>query len=122
MGALTGRKDFTEAAEKTLSLFATRLQQAPQAVPYLLGALDFWLQEPLRAVIAGEANSAGVRELLRTIHSIYQPNKVVLSNRGPVEEFARNLTATDGALAYVCTGNACQAPTRDPVQLKKLLD
>jgi uncharacterized protein YyaL (SSP411 family) len=122
LGALTGRKDFSEAAEKTLRLFAARLQQAPQAVPFLLGALDFSFQEPLRAVIAGDANSAGARELLRTIHSVYQPNKVVLNNRGPVEEFARNLPADDGALVYLCTGNACQAPTGDPVHLKKLLD
>ena len=48
LGAITGRKDFTEAAEKTLRLFAHRLQNFPQAMPFMLHALDFSLQEPKR--------------------------------------------------------------------------
>ncbi|HWC59111.1 MAG TPA: thioredoxin domain-containing protein [Verrucomicrobiae bacterium] len=121
LGAMTGRKEYTEAAEKTLRLFAVRLQQVPQAVPYMLGALDFSLQEPQRAVVAGEAGSKVVRELLRAIHSVYQPNKVVLGNHGSVEEFARTLPAKNGALVYLCTGNACQAPTGDVAEVKNLL-
>src|ERR1039458_6715762 len=53
LGAITGRKDFTEAAGKTLQLFAHRLQNFPQAMPFMLHALDFSLQEPKRVVIAG---------------------------------------------------------------------
>jgi uncharacterized protein YyaL (SSP411 family) len=121
LGAITGRKEFTSAAEKTLRLFAARLQQAPQAVPYMLSALDFSLQEPKRAVVAGDAGPAGSRELLRAIHSVYQPNKVVLGNQGLVEEFARTLPAKNGAMVYLCSGNACQPPTREPAEVKNLL-
>jgi uncharacterized protein len=121
LGALTGRAEFSGAAEKTLKLFAARLQQAPQAVPYLMCALDFSLQEPKRAVVAGEPEASRARELLRAIHSIYQPDKVVLGNRGAVEEFARTLPVKDGAVVYLCTGNACQAPTADVAEVKKLL-
>jgi len=46
---------------------------------------------------------------------------VVLGNQGLVESFARTLPAPDGPLAYVCTGNACQAPTHDPGKLAALL-
>ena len=46
LGAITGRKDFTDAAEKTLRLFARRLENVPQAMPLMLHALDFSLQEP----------------------------------------------------------------------------
>jgi uncharacterized protein YyaL (SSP411 family) len=121
LGAITGRKEFTDAAEKTLQLFAIRLEQGPQAVPYLLSALDFSLQQPLRAVVAGDAGSPAARDLLQSIHSVYQPNKVVLGNTGPVEEFALTLRAKDGVMTYVCTGNACQPPTRDRNELKNLL-
>jgi uncharacterized protein YyaL (SSP411 family) len=121
LGAITGRGEFTEAAAKTLGLFAARLQQTPQAVPYMLMALDFSLQEPRRAVVAGEAASTGARELLGAIHSVYQPNKVVMGNHAPVEEFARTLPAKNGAVVYLCTGTACQAPTSDPMEVKKLL-
>jgi uncharacterized protein YyaL (SSP411 family) len=121
LGTITGRKEFTGAAEKTLRLFAIRLEQAPQAVPYLLCALDFSLQEPLRAVVVGSAGAPAAGELLQAIHSVYQPNKVVLGNTGPVEEFARTLPAKNGAMTYVCTGNTCQSPTRDRNELKKML-
>ncbi len=121
LGAIAGRPEFTEAAEKTLRLFASRLQQVPQAVPYLMAALDFSMQEPKRAVVAAEKDSRGVSDLLHAIHSVYQPNKVVLGNNGPVEEFARTLKAKDGAIVYLCTGTACQPPTKKPQELKELL-
>src|SRR5207248_4394420 len=80
LGKITDRKEFTEAAEKSLRLFANKLQQVPQAVPYMLQALDFSLEEPKRAVIAGDPARAESRPLLHAIHAVYQPNKVVLGN------------------------------------------
>jgi uncharacterized protein YyaL (SSP411 family) len=121
LGAITDRKEFTAAARKTLDLFAVRLQQLPQAVPYMLSALDFSLQEPARAVVAGKGDSPKARDLLHAIHSVFQPNKVVLGNTGPVEEFARTLPAKENATVYLCTGTACQPPTSEPVEVKKLL-
>jgi uncharacterized protein YyaL (SSP411 family) len=87
----------------------------------MLQALDFSLQEPMRAVIAGEPDSAKTRELLHVIHSVYQPNKVVLGNVGAVEEFVRTLPTKKKPLVYLCTGNACQAPTSDVVEVKRNL-
>jgi uncharacterized protein len=121
LGQIAGRKDLIEAAEKTLRLFSSRLQQLPQAVPYLLQALDFSLEEPARAIVAGETTSPETQALLRVIHSVYQPNKVVLGNNGPVEPFARTLPSRNDVVVYLCTGTACQAPTNDPTKLKKLL-
>ena len=121
LGSITERKDFTQPAEKTLRLFANRLQQAPQAVPFMLQALDFSLDEPLRAVVAGDPGDPHTQALVRAVHSVYQPNKVVLGNRGAVESFARTLPAKDSALVYVCTGTACQAPTSDVAAVAELL-
>ncbi len=121
LGAMTGRKDFAEAATQSLQLFSDRLQRAPQAVPYLLAALDFSLQEPKRVVITGDSNSGKTRELLRAVHLVYQPNKIVLTNSGMVEEFARMLPAGNGPVVYLCTGTSCQAPTNEPGKLKQLL-
>ncbi|HEY0549196.1 MAG TPA: thioredoxin domain-containing protein [Verrucomicrobiae bacterium] len=118
LAAITERKDLREAADKTLRLFSDRLQQLPQAVPFLLAALDFSSEEPRRAVIVGE----GDRALLRGAHSAFQPNKVVLGNAGAVEPFAKTLKPRDEKpTAYVCTGTACQPPTHDPSKLKSLL-
>lgn len=84
-------------------------------------ALDFSLQEPRRVVIAGDPTAAKARELMRAAHSVYVPNKVVLGNIGPVEPFAKTLPAKEGVMAYVCTGSACQPPTRETAELAKQL-
>jgi uncharacterized protein YyaL (SSP411 family) len=121
LAAITGRHDLRSPAEATLRYFAHRLQNFPQAMPFMLGAADFWLEEPRRVVIAGDVGSAAFQELLHAAHSVYQPNKVILGNSGAVEEFARTLPARDGAVAYLCTGTACQPPTNQPEDLRRLL-
>jgi len=114
LAAITGRDKFRFPANATLNHFAVRLAKVPQAVPFLLHSLDFWLDEPRRVVIAGDPQSPAARELIHAAHSVYQPNKVVLGNRGSVEPFAQTLPAPDGPLAYLCTGTACQPPTASP--------
>ncbi len=121
LAAITGREDFKQAAAATLQLCAHRLQSQPAALAFMLQALDFWLDEPRRVVIAGDANSARGKELLHAAHSVYQPNKIVLGHTGAVEPFAKTLTAKNDATVFVCAGNACQPPTSEPSQLRELL-
>jgi hypothetical protein len=122
LGAITGRKDFNEAAGKALRLFAHRLQNLSQAMPIMLHALDFSLQEPKRVVIAGDVDSADFHGLLRAAHSVYQPNKIILGNIGAVEEFARTLPAKAGPVVYLCAGNSCQPPTNVEAKVRKVLE
>ncbi len=121
LGAITDRADYRAAADKTLRLFADRLQQFPQAVPYLLLAFDFAREEPRRVVITGDPAATDTRALLHAAHSVYQPRKVVLGTVGPVEPFAKTLPAKGGATVYLCTGTACQPPTREPDAVRGLL-
>jgi len=121
LAAITGRDDFRQPAEATLHLFAHRLQTQPAGLAFMLQALDFWLEEPRRVVIASDGNPVSLKALLGAAHSVYQPNKIVLGNTGAVEPFARTLAAKDAAMAYVCTGTACQPPTPEPAKLAELL-
>ena len=121
LAAVTDRKDFKEASEKSLRMFTSRLHQLPQAVPHLLSALDYWLEEPRRVVIVGDLQADETRRLIHAVHSVYQPNKVVLGNSGPVEPFAKTLPAKEFPVVYLCTGTACQPPTRDLEKLKAML-
>jgi uncharacterized protein len=118
LAEISGRKEFAEAAEKTLRLFASRLHDLPQAVPHSLIGLAFHLGDTKRAVVAGDPDRSETTTLLRAIHGVYQPNKVVLGNSGPVEPFARTLSAENGPIVYVCAGTACQAPTSDSTIVK----
>ena len=121
LAAITDRADFKQPAEATLRLFGSKLEKTPHALPYMLHALDFSLEEPRRVVIAGEPDTAKARELIHATHSIYQPNKVVLGNAGAVEELARTLPTKNGQMVYLCTGKACQPPTADARELRRLL-
>jgi uncharacterized protein YyaL (SSP411 family) len=123
LAAITGREEFRSAAEATLLLSAGRLQTQPAGLGVMLQALDFWLDEPRRVVIAGDPDTPDFRALLQAAHGIYQPNKIVLGNAGAVEPLARTLKAGAGAGAtvYLCTGNACQPPTSDPAKVRELL-
>ena len=121
LAGITGREDFRLPVQATLQLFAGRLQNQAAALAFMLHAVDFWLGEPRRVVIAGEKDSAGFQKLLRAAHSVYQPDKIILGNAGAVQEFARTLPAKDGAAAYLCNGSACQPPTNDPARLKEML-
>ena len=120
LGAICDQPKYREAAEKTLRLFAERMHQLPQGLPLMLHGLDFFLEEPRRVVIAGNFTDSRTRELLRAAHSVYQPNKVVLGNVGPVEEFARTLPEKDGPTVYLCTGKACMPPTADASEVRRL--
>ncbi len=121
LAAITGREEFKQPTEATLRLFAQRLQNFPQAMPFMLHALDFSLEEPRRVVIAGDPTSPKARELLCAVHSVYQPDKIVLGNAGAVEEFARSLPARKEAVVYLCTGQSCQPPTSGAAKVREML-
>jgi uncharacterized protein YyaL (SSP411 family) len=121
LGNITDRGEFTAAATKSLRLSAQRLAQHPEAVPYMLQALDFSLAPPKRAVLAGDPNKQDAAQLLSAVHSVYQPNKVVLGTVGLVEPFAKTLPTKADALVYICSGMSCQPPTKNPEEIKKLL-
>jgi uncharacterized protein YyaL (SSP411 family) len=121
LGAITGRKEFTAAAEKTLNSMASRLNELPQAVPHLLMAADFFLTSPGRAVITGSPDSPEASAMLRAIHSVFQPHKVILGTAGPVEDFAKTLPQEKAPMVYLCSGTACQPPTTDPQKIKESL-
>ena len=121
LGAITERPEFKAAAEKTLRLLSQRLQELPQAVPQLLMSLDFLLREPTRVVITGDPHQAGAIALLQAVHGVFQPNKVVLGNTGAVDAFTKTLPANGAPLVFLCTGTACQPPTRDAAAIKRAL-
>jgi uncharacterized protein YyaL (SSP411 family) len=122
LGKITGNEKLTAAAEQTLQWAAARLQQQPAALAYMLHALDFWLHEPRRVVIAGDTDSTNFHALLRAAHSVYQPNIIVLGDTGAVEPFARTLANKGEATVYVCTGTACQPPTSEAEKVRELLN
>jgi len=121
LAAITERKEFKESAERTLQFFSARMEKIPQAVPNFILGLDYLLEEPRRAVLVKGSNPEENRRLIHSIHSVFQPNKVVLSTTGPVEPFALTLPKSPAPRAYICTGTACMPPTADLKQIQQLM-
>lgn len=123
LAAICDRKDWREAAERTVRLFAQKLHQMPQAVPHLLMSLDFLQQEPKRVVLVGDWTCGSTASLLRAVHGVFEPNRVVLGNHGPVEAFAKTLPVNEEyTRAFCCSGTACEEPTRDRKRVRAFLE
>jgi len=63
------------------------------------------------------------QKALHAVHNQHQPNRVLIGNHGPVEEFAKKQTpeGNGSPLVYVCSGSACKIPTIDPKQFQSYL-
>jgi uncharacterized protein len=127
LAQFTDRADYRNAAEKTIQLFGGHLAKAPQVVPQLLCALDFYLNKPKQIVIAGKADAVDTLAMLRALHERYLPNSIVILAEGGESQkslvklmpFLETIKPVDGkATAYVCVNYACQLPTSD---LSKML-
>jgi hypothetical protein len=119
---MTENKMYRDKAGATLKLFALNLDRGARGVPYLMMALDFYLHEPYRVVVAGAPGDAATQKILRAVHGQYQPNRIVLGNTGPVEEFAKGLKpGKDGPEAFICSGRECKQPTHVAAEIQKYL-
>ena len=119
-----------QKAQKTLALFAGRLQQVPGAMPQMLVAAGATLGVRHQIIIAGQPDADDTRALLREVRRRYLPHRVLLLlDAGPGQHFLsecnpffKSLSRLDGrATAYVCENFACQLPTTDPAMLDRLL-
>ncbi len=122
LSQMLDEKSFREMAEQTLTAFGGRLQQAPDAMPQMMVALDFSLTKPKQIVIAGQPDAADTRAMLRVIHEHFIPNKIILladgsdgqAFLGKHLEFIQDVKPINGkATAYVCQDYVCHAPTPD---------
>jgi uncharacterized protein YyaL (SSP411 family) len=52
---------------------------------------------------------------------VYRPDKVVLGAAGPVEPFAKTLSAEGAPRVFLCTGASCQPPTSDAATVRAML-
>lgn len=131
LSQMTGDKDFRELAEQTFRCFSAQLQHAPSAMPQMLSALDFHLDNPMQIIIAGRPDAADTRAILREIHFRYMPNKIILLADGEEGqqrlakqlEFIKDMTMIDGkATAFICENYVCKLPSNDLSKIIEILD
>ena len=118
LSELTGDAQLRKRAEEVMAAFASRLP----AMPAMLAALDWWLEQPLEVVLV-LPQKRPCTELLDLLRRAYLPNAVrAVASEGPdLEKQARIVPLLEGrraerakATAYVCRRNVCDLPTSDP--------
>ncbi len=123
LGLLTGDPRWTEAARAVLDAFSDQVAQHPASFTMMLCAVDLDIGPTRELVVAGEGKAA--LDLLAAARQGYQPRLAVLHTRNglaAVAPWTSQHKALGGkATAYLCEGQACQAPTNDAKELARQL-
>jgi len=125
LSELTGNEEFRKRALEVLGAFASRIQ----AMPALLGALDWSLDQPLEVVVVRPRDDPG-EPLLQVLRRAYLPDAVrAIAAEGkdldaqarmvPLLESKRALKGR--TTAYVCRKRVCDLPTADPAVFARQL-
>ncbi|XP_070580989.1 spermatogenesis-associated protein 20-like isoform X2 [Ptychodera flava] len=122
-------KEWKDKAGSLFKVFAERLDKIPVSLPLMVSALLFYQGTTKQIIIRGDRDADDVKEMLRCVHSVFIPNKVVIFADGNQDsclykslEVLPTLEKLDGkATAYVCENYSCQLPVTSVGELKKLL-
>jgi uncharacterized protein YyaL (SSP411 family) len=131
MGKLLDREDYIQKARRILIANLPYMEKAPQGYLGLLMNVNSFLYPAKEVALIGPKDSAHTKELLKTIHSRYVPNRII-AHLDPLEKEAKEIakkipllsgrTLVDGKpTAYVCENFACKLPATSPEQLAEQL-
>lgn len=130
LARMTGDTSLEERASKLMQAFSVDVERNPSAYTQLLQALDFATSDSMEIVVSGDLDDPRTQELLKTVHSRYIPNKVVLlrppSEDSPILGIAPftkgQRAAPDGTpRVFVCSNFECKRPVSKPKQVLELL-
>ena len=124
LAAYTGDASYESAAREVLRKLSDAMPQAPQAFAESLNAVDALVQGYTEVALAGDLESADMREILRVIRQPYRPNCISAHASGsdtviPLLEGRRNLQGP--ATVYVCRNFVCELPVHSADDTARLL-
>ncbi len=122
---ISSDESFLDKAEKLLRSLHGSAERYPLAHISFLIALDFYFSSK-EVVIVGPRERVDTVEMIKVLHSIYCPNKIVLYKDPNVSEiselanFTKNYRMINGkCTAYVCRNRVCNLPTTDLTEFRK---
>jgi uncharacterized protein len=118
--------EWSAMIEKTLRLFAQRLEQAGRAVPMMAAGLSAYTAGPQQVVVVGEGEGGG---LARAVAARYLPfaTTLTLSDErrsrigGALPLVASMKPVNGGPAAYVCRNFTCGPPATSVEELEQAL-
>jgi uncharacterized protein YyaL (SSP411 family) len=129
LSQMTNRKDFAEAAARTLEALAPKLRSSPVTAPQMLVAYDFASSKPKQIIIVGEQQERETEQFLREVRRRFLPHRILLlagnASRDRLTQWlpvVEGMARLDGKpAAYVCENYACQLPTTSLEKFAELL-
>ncbi len=119
LGKLTGRGDFSIAAERTLTAASGVMEQASRAAGQMLLALDFYLGPTPEIVILGDATVGDTKLALTSLRHGFAPNKVLACRKAQDDVYrssafeplfaGKQLSGPEPGV-WVCENFTCKAP------------
>jgi uncharacterized protein YyaL (SSP411 family) len=130
LATLLERADWRVWAERSFRYHARRLADAPQAMPWMVSAMERAASPPRHTVIVGPPARDDTRALIREFEARLRPDDdlVVVSDEtrdalARLAPFAAKMPMRDGrATAYVCRDYACRLPVHEPAEMAALLE
>ncbi|XP_050390968.1 spermatogenesis-associated protein 20 [Patella vulgata] len=129
LSAMLDRSEWLAMATKIFCVFHGRLTEVPRAVPELICALMVFHSTTKQIIVAGNPEADDTAAMLKSIHSKFLLNKVLLLADSNENSFLyrklpqlKNLKMIDGkATVYVCENFTCSLPTNSTEDLIKQL-
>ena len=124
----TGEENYLRRAERTLRIYYNAMMRQPFGFAHMFGALDFYLQKPKEIVVVGEKEELATWELIKKVHSLYVPNKILQlvepgEPLGKVSPILEGKTQLNGKpTVYVCQNFTCSLPMTHWEELRGSLD
>ncbi|XP_008942285.1 PREDICTED: spermatogenesis-associated protein 20-like, partial [Merops nubicus] len=125
----SGHTEWVEKAGQILAAYSERLRKIPIALPEMARATGVFHQTLKQVVVCGDPQGEDTKEMLRCVHSVFSPTKVLMLADGDSAGFLHrqlpflaSLERKDGkATAYVCSNFSCSLPVTSPQELQGML-
>jgi uncharacterized protein YyaL (SSP411 family) len=130
LSRLTGDTSFEERALEIGKAFSKKIAEYPSVHTYMMEAIAFLSGPSVEVVVVGPEGSKETKAIYRELAKLHIPNKVVLlkteDNRSELARLApytEPLSRLSGkATVYVCQSFACELPTTDPMEMRRILE
>ena len=130
LARMTGNTDLERRADKLAKAFSQDVATYPTGYSQFLSALDFMVGPSLELVIAGEPDLQTTMDMVRVVHTMFLPNKVLLlrpqGDKGrrlsEVSPYAKELNPINGRpTVFICEQYTCKTPITKISDLEEVL-
>ena len=128
MAIMTDDPKYTHIATRSLRSVQGLLTRVPLGMGHWLSTVACHLTIPKEIVIIGNRSHPGTQELLKTVHSQYLPNSVLVGGEPNNKTAVPVILLKDKEMlngqptAYVCQNHTCQLPVTDSKAFIKQLN